>query len=145
MFAASASCVHLFLRPYVELLMLSGLHDNQNGRPHHVLSDQLLELEHDTLSVRDWCALPGRKRILGRLNSLLELAIRDDWHPGNHFLRGLHDIQFFSTKARCMHPGEWYCSAFQPTYWIGDVDPFTSLGVSKVPIDQHFGGPLRAG
>ena len=71
-------------------IRFAALVQHKATRPDHILSDQLLKLEHDTLSVWDWGAFPSRESILGCLHSLLKLTICDDWHPGDNFLRGLH-------------------------------------------------------
>lgn len=89
MFAANASCIKQSLK---ERILFAAFARHEATRPDHVFSDQLLKLEHDTLSVRDWSAFPSRKGVLSCLNSLLELIVCDDWHPGNNFLGGLHAL-----------------------------------------------------
>lgn len=87
MFAANTSCIKQSLQKGI---MFAASVQHEATRPDHILSDQLLEFQHDALSVRDWSAFPSRESILGCLNSLLKLIIGDYWHSGDDFLRGLH-------------------------------------------------------
>jgi len=74
----------------------------QDLRPYHVLSDELLKLQHDPLSVGHWSALPGREGIFGCLNSLLKLAFGYDRQPGHHLLCGLYAMK--PCQKQCVEP-----------------------------------------
>ena len=89
MFAANASCVKQLMEESISFAVFAR---HEVTRPDHVFSDQLLKLEHDTLSVRDWSAFPCREGILSCLNSLLKLIVCNDWHLGDNFLGGLQAL-----------------------------------------------------
>ena len=104
--------------------------------PDHVFSDQLLKLEHNTLSVRDWSALPSRECILGCLDSLFKLFVCDDGHPGYNFLRGLHahcrSVCFLNTQTPDI-----------ATYRILHIQPILGFRVPELSINEHLGGALQ--
>ena len=66
--------------------------------PDHIFSNQLLKLEHNTLPVRNWSALPSRKSVLGCLDSLFKLTVCGDGHPGDNFLRSLQAVSALSME-----------------------------------------------
>lgn len=135
MFAANASCI---IQSLENSNLFAAVVRHEATRPDHVFSDQLLELEHDTLSVRNWSAFPSRESIFGCLHSLLKLTICDNWHPRDNFLRGLHAYHSSACFQKLMR-----LLPSSDTHGVLHIQPLACSRVLELPIDQHFGCALQ--
>jgi len=84
---------HNFMVARAELAKLSTRGSRITTEQHHVFTDELLQLEHDTLPRQQRRAPPGGEGILGRLDCCLELCGGCLGAPRYDLLRGLQRSQ----------------------------------------------------